>query len=381
MTSFDGSKRDEATVASDAPVSVPGTGAPSAAPSTVPEPLRALVVDAERTIRAAMAAIDRGARGLALLVSPEGRLLGTISDGDLRRAILGGASLDDSAEPVACRDFAYVGPDADRARVLDLMRARSIQQVPILGDAGHLLGMHSLREIIGGGERRNTAVLMAGGRGERLRPLTDSVPKPMLPVAGRPILEWIVLHLVGVGIRRIRIAVNYLGHVIERHFGDGSEFGCDIGYLREASPLGTGGALSLLDEPIAEPLLVMNGDVMTSFHVGDLLDSHARTGASVTVGIHEYRHTVPFGVVTLDGNRVVGLREKPTELWLANAGIYALSPTVVRRVRRDAVVQLPELIEEALEKGERVDAFRISGDWLDVGRPSELRRAREGGEP
>lgn len=378
MTCFDDSTRVEAMAGNPAE-DVPGAGSPGAAPSPVPEALRTLVVDANRTIRAAMAAIDKGSRGLALLVGPEGHLLGTISDGDLRRAILAGASLDDPVEAVARRDFAFVGPDADRARVLDLMRARSIQQVPILSDSGQLLGMHSLREIIGGGERPNTAVLMAGGRGERLRPLTDSVPKPMLPVAGRPILEWIVLHLVGVGIRRIRIALNYLGHVIESHFGDGSDFGCEIAYLREPSPLGTGGALSLLDEPIAEPLLVMNGDVMTSFHVGDLLDSHARTGASVTVGIHEYRHTVPFGVVTLDGNRVVGLREKPTELWLANAGIYALSPAVVRRVRRNVVVQLPELIEEALEKGERVDAFRISGDWLDVGRPSELRRARGGG--
>ncbi|MHB8799687.1 MAG: nucleotidyltransferase family protein [Thermoanaerobaculia bacterium] len=334
-----------------------------------------MVVRESASVRDALAAIDRGTRGIALLVDGEGRLVGTISDGDVRRAILRGAGLESHARDVACRQFVFVGPDADRAHVLDLMKARTIQQVPIVDESGRLLGMHSLREILGRVERPNTAVIMAGGRGERLRPLTDTVPKPMLPIAGRPILEWLVLHLVGFGIRRIQISVNYLGQVIERHFGDGEAFGCEIGYLREERPLGTGGSLSLLREKPNEPLLVMNGDLVTRFDVGEILDVHDQSGAAITLAVHEYRHTVPFGVVTVDGERVVGLREKPAETWLANAGIYVLEPSVVERVPSERVVHLPEFVEETLERGEHVVAYRLSGDWADVGRPADLSRA------
>lgn len=341
-----------------------------------PGSLASIVVELDGTVRDALTAIDRGGRGLALLVDAGRRVLGTISDGDIRRGLLSGATLEDPARDLARRTFVAVGGNAERPHVLDLMRARSIAQVPILDDAGRLLGIHSLREIIGRIDRPNTAVLMAGGRGERLQPLTDSIPKPMLLVAGRPILEWLVLHLVGFGIRRIRISVNYLGDVIERHFGDGADFGCEIAYLRETIALGTGGSLSLLAEQQNEPVLVMNGDLVTRFDVGEILTTHERSGASITLGVHEYWHTVPFGVVTLDADRIVGVREKPAESWVTNAGIYVLEPAVVQRVPVGRAVQLPELIEEALDLGERVQAYRIGGHWTDIGRPAELMRAR-----
>jgi len=342
--------------------------------------LEKIVVSESVSLRTAMEALDRGAVEIALVVGPDGILLGTLTDGDIRRAILAGASLEDTASKFMHRRFTAVGPSASRAEVLDLMRACTLQQIPILDESGRLVGLHLLREILGAVLRPNWAVVMAGGRGERLRPLTDSVPKPMIKVAGRPILERIVLHLVGFGIRRVILSVNYMGEVIENHFKDGTALGCRIEYVKEEKPLGTGGALSLLSEKPEHPLLMLNGDLLTQFDVGNLLAFHAEGGFKATVGVHEYAHTVPYGVVEHEGDRITAVREKPTQTWLANAGIYVFDPDLVDRVPKETYFPLPALVEECLDRGEPVGAFPIKEDWIDVGHPVELRRARGEGD-
>lgn len=342
--------------------------------------LEKIVITKSASLRTAMEALDRGAVEIALVVGPDSSLLGTLTDGDIRRAILSGASLESAASKFMQRHFTVVGPSASRAEVLDLMRARTLQQIPIVDDNGRLVGLHLLREIIGAILRPNWAIVMAGGRGERLRPITDSIPKPMIKVAGRPILERIVLHLVGFGVRRIFLSVNFMGNLIEDHFKDGAALGCNIEYLKEEKPLGTGGALSRLPEKPDYPVLVLNGDLLTQFNVGNLLAFHADGGFNATVGVHEYSHTVPYGVVEWEGVRITGLREKPTQTWLANAGIYVLDPGLVERVPKDMYFPLPALIEECLERGETVGAFPIKEDWIDVGHPKELRLARGEGE-
>jgi dTDP-glucose pyrophosphorylase/CBS domain-containing protein len=341
----------------------------------------ALCVDAGCTVVQVLAAIDRGAASIALMVGPDNVLIGTLTDGDIRRALLGGASLDDAAAPYAQTAAITVSPDAERADVLDLMQARGISQVPILDPQGRVLGLHLLRELVGAVELPNAAVVMAGGRGTRLRPETTTVPKPMIEVAGRPILERIVLHLVGSGIREIWLSVNYLAGAIEGHFGDGAAFGCSIHYLREAPelPLGTGGALALLPSAArerSESLLVMNGDLVTRFAVADLLAGHARRGDAVTVGVTEYAHQVPFGVVSVDGDRITGLDEKPTERWLVNAGIYAIQPDVLERVVTGREYPITELVAACLAAGDRVGVQVLDDPWQDVGRPADLRTAR-----
>ncbi len=323
-----------------------------------------------------MMALQNGGVEIALVVDDNERLVGTLTDGDVRRALLSGATLDAPLEPFVHKQFVSVSPAAGRAEVMDLMRARWVNQIPIVDATGRLVGLHLLHEMIGVFERPNWAVLMAGGKGMRLRPITENLPKPMIPVAGRPILERIVLHLVGFGVRRLFLAVNYMAEVIERHFGDGSRFGCRIEYLRERKPLGTGGALSLLPELPDHPLLVLNGDLLTEVDVGRLLDFHERGGYVATVGVHEYAHTVPFGVLEVEGNRVRDLREKPTIVWHTNTGIYALSPHIISRVPKDTEFPLPALIEECIQKGEPIGAYQIEGDWIDVGRQRELARAR-----
>jgi dTDP-glucose pyrophosphorylase len=342
----------------------------------VARPIEELLVPEDATIREAMLALERGARRIALAVDPAGRLVGVATDGDLRRALLAGAGIDGPLAPSLSRDFVTVGPGEDRARVLELMWARRIAAIPVVDAARVPIGLHLLDDVLQPIERPNWAVVMAGGRGIRLGPLTTTVPKPMLRVAGRPILERIVLHLVGVGVDRIFLAVGYLGQVIEEHFGDGSRFGSSIEYLREESPLGTGGALGLLPEPPVDPVLVMNGDLVTQADLGGLLDVHIRSGCTATIGIRRYLHTVPFGCVERDGDRVVALEEKPTLARDVNAGIYALEPSLVRRVAAGRPLAMPDLVGDALERGEPIGAFTIDDDWIDVGQREQLDQAR-----
>lgn len=343
--------------------------------------LARLCVVGSASIRDTMRAIEEGSVEIAFAVDRNGRVVGTVSDGDIRRALLGGASLDDPIMPAVAATFTSVGPGTARADVLDLMQAREISQVPILDTEGRLVGLHLLRDIIGSTARDNVAVIMAGGRGTRLGPLTDTVPKPMLPVAGRPILERIVLHLVGGGIRRIYMAVNYLADVIVDHFGDGARFGCEIGYLREdvERPLGTAGALQLLPSDVADrddALLVMNADLITQFDVDRLMRYHEEGQFAATVGLREWALDVPFGVVTVDESRVTRIEEKPRHIWLVNAGVYVIDPSLLSRIPAECNYAMTELVATCVAKGEPVGGHLLEGDWLDVGRVDELRRAR-----
>lgn len=329
-----------------------------------------------QSLMSVLRSLDASGLAIVLVEDECGRAKGVLTDGDVRRALLSGATLESSLDRWVSSGFSAAAPRTSRVEVLDLMQSRRIGEVPILDADARFVGLHTLHDLLGAEAKPNWAVIMAGGRGERLRPLTDTVPKPMIKVAGRPILERIVLHLVGFGIRRIFLSVNYKAAVIEKHFADGAALGCSIEYLREDRPLGTGGPLSLLPTVPEDPLLVLNGDLLTQFDVGSLLAFHEQGAYRATVGIYEYTHTVPLGVVKLDGERVVEVREKPTEAWQVNAGIYVLDPALVDRVPSDVYYGLPALVEECLDRGEPVGGFRVTEDWLDLGRHDELKRAR-----
>ncbi len=341
--------------------------------------LAAISIRPEATIREAMLAIDAGGVEIAFVVeSVERRLAGTLSDGDVRRALLAGARMEDPAAPYANRRFTSVRPETGRSEVLDLMRARDFSQIPIVDEENRLIGLHLLHKILGSIERPNWALIMAGGRGERLRPYTDTVPKPMIKIAGRPILERLVLHFVGYGIKTIFVSVQYLGGIIEEHFGDGSRFGCEILYLRESKPLGTAGALALLPELPTCPLMLANGDLITEFDAGSMLAFHEKESAQITVGVREYRHTVPFGVAEVTGTEVTGFREKPQMSCLANAGIYVLEPVAIPMVKSGEACTMPDLIERCIVRKQRVSAYPIREGWIDVGRPADLNLASRG---
>ncbi|HAR97332.1 MAG TPA: hypothetical protein DCS11_00195 [Syntrophus sp. (in: bacteria)] len=327
-------------------------------------------------VRDALLSLEVSGVEIVLVVDGDHRLVGILTDGDLRRAILQGTGLEARLDSYLQRKFISVSDQSGRAEVLDLMQARGISQIPIVDDAGRLIGLHTLHAILGSTLRGNWAVILAGGRGERLRPLTDTLPKPMIKVAGRPILERTILHLVGFGITTIYLAVNYMAEMVMAHFNDGGRFGCKIHYLHETKPLGTGGPLSLLSERPRLPFLVLNGDLLTQFDVGRMLFHHENQNLMATVGIQEYVHTVPYGVVEVNDGRILGLREKPAEMWHINTGIYVLDPCLLDRIPPDTFFPLPNLVEECIDRGEAVGAFRIEEDWMDVGRHHDLKVAR-----
>lgn len=343
--------------------------------SEVSLPLEATLLDALRCI-------DRSGVHAALIIDEAGSLAGMLTDGDVRRAILNGAALSTAALPHATTHPQTVTVGSSRAAVLDLMRALWISAVPEVDGDRRPLGLHTLSAVVGAQELPNPAVIMAGGRGSRLGALTRSVPKPLMEVAGRSILEWILLNLVGGGIRKIYISINHLGDLIVEHLGDGSRLGCEVEYLREdpAEPLGTAGSLSLLhaERPdIDLPVLVMNGDLMVQFEPRGLLGFHAARGADVTVGIRPYQHEVPFGVVDVDHDgHVAGISEKPAISMLVNAGVYVISPAVLAQVPPATPCTMPEVIDRCLLGGGKVTAWELSTDWIDVGTPADLARAK-----
>ena len=339
--------------------------------------LARLTVPADATVLEALAAIERGGKAITFVLDAEERVIGALTDGDLRRAILGGAPLDGRVlRDAMSRDYAYLTPEQSRAEALDLMRARQIEQLPVLDADGCLCGLHTLHQLVSVEERPNRVLILAGGRGTRLHPITTNLPKPMITVAGRPILERLILHLMGSGFRNFTLSVSYLAHVIEDHFKDGSRFGCHIEYLREAQPLGTGGPLALVRPKPDLPLVVVNGDLMTQSDVGRLLDFHVAGGFAASVGVRPYSVEIPFGVAGVDGHRLVELREKPTQQLLVNTGMYVLSPQAVALVPSGHEYPITSLLETMLERGLPVGAHVLEDEWLDVGRPEELRRAR-----
>jgi dTDP-glucose pyrophosphorylase len=321
--------------------------------------------------------LEKGGKAIVFVADEQEVVIGALTDGDVRRAIIGGAALDSRClRDAMVHNFVSVTRDMGRAEVLELMRARAVEQIPVLDAQGRLCGLHTMQELFAPLERTNVAVILAGGRGTRLYPLTESVPKPMLTVAGRPILERLVLHLMSHGFNRIYIAVNYLADVIIEYFGDGSRLGCSIQYLREKEPLGTAGALSLLPGPISETALVINGDLVTQCDLGRLLEYHERGGFVATLGLRPHSITIPYGVAHVEDGKLVELKEKPTERMLINAGVYAISPRAVAMIPRGVEYPMTALLTRCHADGLSVGAQVIEDDWMDVGHHAELQLAR-----
>lgn len=336
---------------------------------------RRAVLQPVATLHDAIHRLNEVALKIVLVCNDTGSLLGTISDGDIRRGLLRGLTLSSPVMEVTRTDPLVVPEGMGRKLVLQLMAANKVQQIPVVDAQGKPVGLHLWDDLAVPAERPNLMVIMAGGMGTRLRPYTESCPKPMLPVAGRPMLEHIIERAAREGFRNFLLAVHYLGHMIEDHFANGERFGVRIDYLREDSPLGTAGALSLLGQPPELPFVVTNGDVMTDIRYGELLDFHRRQGAMATMAVrlHEWQH--PFGVVQMEGVDIVGFEEKPISRTHINAGVYALSPSALSYLVRNERCDMPGLFERVQNGGLRTIAYPMHEPWLDVGRPDDLKLA------
>jgi dTDP-glucose pyrophosphorylase len=331
------------------------------------------------TVREAIESIDAGAIEIALVADGQRRLIGTVTDGDVRRALLAGATLEDPIDSIVYRDPVIAEADADVAAVLALMTSRAVDQVPLIRD-GRVVDVAFIRHLVGTGEQPGDdppVVLMAGGRGSRLQPLTERTPKPMLPVGDRPVLERLLSQVRESGYSRVLIAVNYRAEVIEEHFGDGSRFGVDIAYLREDQPLGSAGALRLAGAELDRPFIVMNADLVTNVNLSALIGFHRQEGNAVTVGVRQYALELPYGIAELEGTRIVRLSEKPTHRFFVNAGVYACDPQVVGLMSKHEHERfdMTDVIAAALAAEMRVGGFPIREYWIDIGQLGDYERA------
>ena len=337
---------------------------------------RQAILPLHSTIEEAIRNLDVVAIKIVLVVDGSGTFVGTVSDGDIRRGILRGLDLSSPITEVIHRNSLVVPPQMSRELVLQLMVANKVQQVPVLNERQHVVGLH-LWDVIGApAERSNLMVIMAGGVGKRLLPHTENCPKPLLPVAGRPILEHIIERAYGEGFRSFVLSIHYLGNMIEDYFGTGERLGVRIEYLREKAPLGTAGALSLLTTRPEQPFIVTNGDVLTDIRYGELLDFHLSHAATATMAVRLYEWRHPFGVVHTRGGEIIGFEEKPVSRSHINAGVYALEPSALDLLERDQQCDMPNLFERLRDASRRTVAYPVHEPWLDVGRPTDLEKAR-----
>lgn len=334
-----------------------------------------LCVHPANTLGDAIRAIDENSVQIALVVDHD-RLCGTLTDGDVRRALLRGTSLQD---PVTCAmnaspKTALAGDN--REAIVARMRQLSIRQIPIVDAEGVLVGLEILDELLTPSLLANRVVLMAGGFGRRLSPLTDDCPKPMLPIGGRPILETVLLNLVEYGFRNFSLSVNYKSEMIEDYFGNGSRWGVNIDYLHEPRPLGTAGALCLLPETPSLPIVVMNGDILTKVNFNHLLQFHTSHASRATMCVRDYELQVPYGVVKIDGYQILEIQEKPTQKFFVNAGIYVLEPEILELIPREERLDMTELFQKAIDTKKAHAVFPVREYWVDIGRHADLDNAR-----
>lgn len=338
--------------------------------------VEALMVPEVASIRDAMEAINRGGRRIALVVDELGYLRATITDGDIRRGLLRGFGLDAPVTKIMHTGFTSVREEEGRAAAVRLMRARGLHQLPIIDAAGRLVDLVLIDDLPRQTRRDTRVVLMAGGLGTRLRPLTETVPKPMLPVGSKPILELILRSFTDQGFEKLTIALNYRGDIIREHFGDGAKFGAKIDYIEETKRMGTAGALSLLETRPDKPFIVMNGDLLTSIPFDTLVRFHDETGAVGTMCARDYPMQVPYGVIEVEDTTLRRIVEKPTYSHFVNAGIYVLSPEALDHVKHDEFLDMPTLFERIIATGARASVFPIQEFWVDIGRHEDLERVR-----
>lgn len=334
-----------------------------------------IIISPISTVRQALEIIDIGSMKIALVADENLKLLGTLTDGDIRRAILNGRGLDDSIEAIYFRTPTTCGINDSKEKILQLAVAHKLFQIPVVDDEGRIIGIAEVDELLQPAHRTNKVVLMAGGLGTRLSPLTDTTPKPMLHVGNKPILETIIENFAKHGYTDIILSVSYKSHVIEEYFGDGASFGVKIEYVHEARRMGTAGALTLLRDILTEPFFVMNGDLLTNINFEHMHDYHLMHDAVATMAVREYDFQVPYGVVNITDGKILSIEEKPTHKFFVSAGIYMLSPQTLQHIPDDDFFDMPTLFEKLIFEKHHAVSFPIREYWLDIGRMSDYEKA------
>ena len=333
-------------------------------------------INQNASIKEALEVIDKGAIKVAVVLSDDGLLLGMLNDGDIRRALLKGMSLDDSIAGIINKHPVVANINDTKERILELANEKKLHQIPIISN-GKLVGIQDIREFLAPKNKPNKVILMVGGLGTRLRPLTNDMPKPMLDVGNKPILHTIVENFAKYGYTDIIMCVNYKSEIIKEYFGNGDKFGVKIEYVLESKRMGTAGALSLLQKRPKDDFFVMNGDLLTNVNFEYLHEYHKDSNALASICIRKYEMQVPYGVVNVRANKVTSIEEKPTQSFFVSAGIYMFSPIVLDFIPKGVFYDMPTLFSELLKHDFPIHPFPIREYWLDIGRMDEYRRAND----
>ncbi|QBM16368.1 hypothetical protein MARI_04480 [Marinobacter sp. JH2] len=341
------------------------------------KPWRKALVNSDASLEQAIEVLDKAALRIALVVDASDRLLGTLTDGDVRRALLKHLPLETPVNQVMNGQPKTAEQSWTESRILALMEQHELLQLPLVDPEKRVVGLANLHDILNKHRHDNPVFLMAGGFGTRLRPLTNNCPKPMLKVGDKPILEQILLNFVEAGFHRFYISTHYMPEVIRDYFGNGEKWGISIQYVHEEEPLGTGGALGLLPhDEIDQPLFMMNGDLLTSLNLHSFLEFHQTHNGVATMCVREYEHQVPYGVITSEGTQIKSMVEKPVHRFFVNAGIYLLDPALVKSVEPGTRIDMPTLLEGQIDGGNAVNMFPIHEYWLDIGRMDDFHKAQ-----
>ena len=322
-----------------------------------------------------MKIIDESSKQIAIVIDVNNKLLGTISDGDIRRALLKNIPLTESVKEIYFKTPTVASINDSREEIINICKVKKIHQIPIVDSKGNLVGLEILDELISKEKKLNKVVLMVGGLGTRLQPLTENIPKPMLKVGNKPILQTIVEKFAEYGYLNIVMCINYKSHVIKDYFGDGAEFGVNIEYVSEKDRMGTAGALSLLKDKPQEPFFVMNGDLLTNVNFEHLHDFHISNNSIGTMCVRDYDFQVPFGVVSIKDTKILSIDEKPKHKFFVNAGIYMFDPEILEYIPKNEFYDMPTLFKKLIDKNKKVISFPLREYWLDVGRIEEYEKA------
>lgn len=334
-----------------------------------------VTIDSAMTIIDALKVIEKSALQIALVVGENRKLLGTVTDGDVRRAILKDIKLTDRVARIMQKSPVTANVGASESEILSLMKKYKIRQIPIIDRSNQVVDLKVLVDMIDEKGSENPVIIMAGGLGTRLRPLTDVCPKPLLKIGDKPLLEIIIENLREFGFKEFYITVNYKAQMISGYFGDGSRWKVNITYIHEQKPLGTAGALSLLPEKPSRPVLVMNGDLLTKINFNQLFDFHTDNRSLATMCVRQYDFEVPYGVVVADKQHFLKLDEKPVQRFFVNAGIYVLNPDVFEFIPYNEPFDMTTLFNKLIEKGQPAVVFPIHEYWMDIGHISDYKVA------
>lgn len=329
------------------------------------------------TFQTALSEMDKRGKQILLVVNSDNRLIGTITDGDLRRAILRKVPSDANVRDLFNPNPITVKEHVSVATIREMMISKRIHHIPIVDDHGVLIGLHTEDLVVGSDQLGLQAVIMVGGYGRRLGEMTKNCPKPMLQLGGKPILQTIVEQLQSAGIMKISLAVNYLASQIKDFFDDGSRFGVEIDYLEETEPLGTAGALRLLNDVGSDPILVLNGDILTRVNFAHVLRFHLRQMASATMCVREYKYQVPYGVVNLRGVNITGIEEKPATTMFINSGIYIINPDTLKYIPPSGSFPMTDLFDQLRRNELTTVAYPIHEYWKDIGSPEDFEAASQ----